>query len=479
MTPSANQRSDSERVAVAVLAAGIGSRMKSATAKSLHPVAGVPIIERVIRAGLAIDPDQMVVVVSEGLIDLPDRLGMNGEFEATTQVYPYGTAGAVRSAFDHLAPAKWLVSLLGDSPLLTGDSVRELIDGARQTGSRVTILTCVLDDAQTYGRIERDTYGNARRIVEFKNDLAQLRSGPTEINSGIMVLDAVWAREALVRLKENAQAGELMLTDILEIAIEDMQPHDPWPIATVAGHPDIALGINDRTQLGVADAVIRQRVRAQLQRDGVTIVGADTVFIDETVRIGRDTTILPFSTITGSTFIGSDCQIGPNAVLHNAQIADRVVVKSSTVTDSTIGEGTDVGPYSHIRDGAEIDAGVHIGTSAEIKNSAIGSGGMIGHFSYLGDATIGQNVNVGAGSITANFDGVNKHRTTIGDSTFLGCDTVLIAPIEIGADARTGAGSIVNRNVPAAATVVGMPARQIANRKSETVLANVVEKTRE
>jgi len=166
-------------------------------------------------------------------------------------------------------------------------------------------------------------------------------------------------------------------------------------------------------------------------------------------------------------------------VLHNAQIADRVVVKSSTVTDSTIGEGTDVGPYSHIRDGAEIDAGVHIGTSAEIKNSAIGSGGMIGHFSYLGDATIGQNVNVGAGSITANFDGVNKHRTTIGDGAFLGCDTVLIAPIEIGADARTGAGSIVNRNVPAAATVVGMPARQIANRKSETVLANVVEKTRE
>ncbi len=466
---STNQRSDTERVAVAVLAAGIGSRMKSALPKPLHLVAGVPIIERVIRAGLAVEPDQIVAVVSADLTDLPDRLGMVGEFEATAQVYPYGTAGAVRSALDYLEPAKWLVSLLGDSPLLTGGTVRQLIDGARATGARVTILTCIIDDAQTYGRIERDTYGNAFRIVEYKNDLPQLRSGPTEINSGIMVLDAAWAREALARLKENAQAREYLLTDILDIAIAERAASDPWPIATMAGHPDVALGINDRLQLSAAESIIRRHVRHRLQGEGVTIVGEDSVFIDETVEVGRDSVIMPFSIITGSTRIGSGCHIGPQAVLHNADIGDRASVRSSTVTDSSIGEGSDVGPYSHIREHTLVSPGVHVGTSAEIKNSSIGRGAMIGHFSYLGDVSMGQNVNVGAGSITANFDGVTKNRTMIGDGAFLGCDTVLVAPVEIGDHARTGAGSVVNRNVPPATTVVGMPARPIASRHSDAV----------
>lgn len=451
-------------MAVAVLAAGHGTRMHSSTPKHLHLVAGIPIVERVIRAGLAIDPDQVVAVVNADLLDLPDRLGMPGKFDAIPQRHAYGTAGAVRSALDHAEPCDWIVSLLGDSPLLTGDTVRELLDGAVATGSKITILTCALPEARNYGRIERDGKGRVVRIVEVKNDDPALRNGTTEINSGIMVLDAAWAKSALARLEANAGTGELQLTDILDLAIADLAEGEPWPIATMPAHPDVALGINDRVEQAEADAVIRRRVRERWQRQGVTIIGGDSVFIDETVEVGRDSVIQPFSMLTGATRIGTKCQVGPHAILHNATLLDGAVVRSSTVSDSTIGEGSDVGPYAHVRGGAEIGSGVHIGTSAEIKHSRIGQGTRVGHFSYLGDATVGKRVNIGAGTITANYDGVDKHRTRIGDNVFIGSDTVLIAPITIGEGARTGAGAVVNRDVAADMTVVGMPARSIARR---------------
>ncbi len=453
--------------------------MKSATPKHMHPVAGVPMVERVIRAGLAIEPHQLVAVVNPDMLDLPEQLAMVDQFETTTQTYPYGTAGAVRSALDHLDACSWLVSLLGDSPLLTGEIVRELVDGACANGSKITILTCTLPDAESYGRIERDDLGNVCRIVEQKNDKPELRIGATEINSGIMVLHAGWAREALARLKQNAQAGEYLLTDVLDLAIADRQADDPWPISTIAGHPDIALGINDRLQQSQADAVIRRRVREQLHKDGVTIVGGDTVFIDETVEIGADSVIMPFSVITGSTVIGTACQIGPHAILHNATIADRAAVRSSTVSDSSIGEGSDVGPYAHIRGNSHVGPDVHVGTSVEMKNSTIGPGTRVGHFSYLGDATLGERVNIGAGAITANYDGSSKHPTTIGDKAFIGSDTVLVAPVKVGDHARTGAGSVVNRDVAAGATVVGVPARQIARREVTSNLAASKNDTRE
>ena len=479
MTPDPNRRLDKGRIAVAILAAGHGTRMKSATPKHLHMVAGVPIVERVIRAGLAIEPDQIVAVVSPELADLPSQLGMDGRFETVVQDNPDGTAGAVRCALVHLEPATWLVSLLGDSPLLTGDMVRELIDGAQKSRSRVTILTCELPDAESYGRIVRDEHGNACRIVELKNDTPDQRSSPCEINSGIMVLDAEWAKEALSKVRLSAQAGEYLLTDILDVAIAEMDDGDPWPISTVTADPDVALGINDRVQQGQAEAVIRRRVRERLQRQGVTIIGAETVFIDETVEIGRDSVIQPFSVLTGATRIGTGCQIGPHAVLQNATIADGAAVCSSTVSDSTIGEGSDVGPYAHIRGQTEVGPDVHVGTSAEIKNSRIGKGSRIGHFSYLGDATVGEHVNIGAGAITANYDGTHKHPTMIGDNVFIGSDSVLIAPVTVGEGAKTGAGAVVNRDVPANTTVVGMPARSIARRNGEANRAASRDLTRE
>jgi bifunctional UDP-N-acetylglucosamine pyrophosphorylase/glucosamine-1-phosphate N-acetyltransferase len=452
-----------------VLAAGQGTRMKSGLPKPLHLVGGVPIVERVIRAGLAIDPGQLVVVVNDDMLDLPERLGMADMFETTTQTYPYGTAGAVRSAIDHLAPTDWIVSLLGDSVLLTGETVRALVDGAVSSGSKITILTCILPDAETYGRIERDKHGNACRIVEYKNDHPDHRNGATEINSGIMVLESAWARDALSRLEQNAQAGEYLLTDILEVAIADMREGDPWPIATVVGHPEVALGINDRQQQAEADAIIRRKVRQRLQREGVTIVGEESVYIDETVSVGPDTVILPFSVITGHTTIGSHCQIGPHAVLHNASIADHVHVRSSTVTDSEVGAGSDVGPYAHLRGNTRVGPNVHVGTSAEMKNACLGEGTRVGHFSYLGDASLGEGVNVGAGTITANYDGHAKHPTVVGDQAFIGSDSVLVAPLRIGAGARTGAGAVVTRDVADGTTVVGVPARPMTVRRPAPV----------
>ena len=458
---------DDHSVTVAVLAAGQGKRMKSALPKPLHRVAGVPIVERVIRAGLAVAPQRLVAVVNSDVLDLPERLGLSGQFDAVPQTHSYGTAGALRSALDKLPPSRWLVSLLGDNPLMTGDLVQYLIDGARTQGTKISILTCHLEDGKAYGRIERDAQGNVRRIVEHKVDDPAKRQGAIEINSGIMVLDAAWARGALERLEPNPLSGELYLTDLLDLAIEDHDSVSAWPIETVPAHRDVALGINNRQELAEAEDIVRERTRIRLMHEGVTLVAPETIVIDETVQIGADTTILPFSVITGQTTIGSNCQIGPHAVLHNATIADGVELRSSTVTDSSVGPGTRVGPYAHLRGNTRVGSRVHVGTAAEMKNTVVGEGSHVAHFSYLGDATVGAGTNIGAGTISANYDGTHKHPTTIGDNVFIGSDSVLIAPVTVEDGARTGAGSVVNRDVPAGTTVVGVPARPIASRRGK------------
>ena len=448
-----------DNVAVAVLAAGRGTRMKSGTPKHLHSVGGIPIVERVIRAGLAVEPDQLVAVVSPVLADLPAILGMSGAFTTTIQTIADGTAGAVRCALEALQPCRWLISLLGDSPLLTGDTVAVLLAGARRSGAKVTVLTCDLPDASTYGRIERNDAGDPVGIIELKNDDPLFRQGRTEINSGIMVLDAAWATGVLARMTRNETTNEFLLTDLVAIAVEERAAGEPWPVSTVAAVPDIALGVNDRRDLMAADAAARRLTRDRLLDTGVTIIGGESVVVDETVTVGPDTVLMPFTVITGKTTIGSGCTIGPGTVLHDAVIADRVTVRSSTVTASSIGEDSDVGPYAHVRAGCRIGSRVHIGTSAELKNSVVGDDSKSGHFSYLGDATLGRDVNIGAGTITANFDGEMKHVTTIGDRAFIGSDTVLVAPVTVGQGAATGAGSVVTRNVEPGSTVIGVPAR--------------------
>ncbi len=435
--------------------------MRSATPKHLHPVGGIPIVQRVIRAGLAIDPHQLVTVVSQPLADLPARLQMEGQFDTAVQHTPEGTAAAVRCAMDAMEPCDWIVSLLGDSPLLTGEVLQRLVDATIKSGSRLAILTCLMPQGGPYGRIDRDRHGNIRRIVEAKNDDPALRSGTTEINSGITVMEATWARDALARVERNVETGEFMLTDLVELAAAEAAPDAPWPIISVEAGPEVALGVNDRMQQAEADTSIRASVRERLAAGGVTIFGGDSVVIDDSVTIGADTVVLPGSILTGATAIGTGCRIGPGAVIDNSRIGDDVRVVSSTVTDSHLESGSDVGPYAHVRRESRIGPGVHVGTSAEIKSTSIGRGSKCGHFSYLGDATIGERVNIGAGTITANYDGSRKHATTIEDDTFIGSDTVLVAPVHIGSGAMTGAGSVVTRNVKGGTVVVGVPARAI------------------
>ena len=455
-------------VVVAVLAAGHGSRMRSAVPKHLHLVAGVPIVERVIRAGLGSGATRTIVMVSDGLADLSSRLDAPASsFETVVQGPPQGTADSVRQALDQAPEARWIVSLLGDSPLLTSDIVASLIDRAKASSSRVTLLTCIVPDAAAYGRIDRDEQGRVRQIVEFKNDAPARREGLTEINSGVMVLDAEWARHELARLPRDERTGEFLLTDVVDVAVQQAEVERDWPVDAFVADPSVSLGVNDRAQLAEADALARSRIRERLMRAGVTIVGPDTVFIDEDVSIGADTIIHPHSILRGGTTIGEGCEIGPMTVLDHAAIGNHVTVRQSTISSSEVGPGSDVGPYAHLRNGCRIGSNVHVGSYAEMKNAIVADGAKCGHVSYLGDVSVGIDANIGAGTITANYDGVSKNRTVIGDGAFVGSDSVLVAPVSLGRNATTGAGSVVTRDVPDDALVVGVPARQRQKQASE------------
>lgn len=440
--------------------------MRSGRPKHLQLVAGVTILERVLRAGLAIRPDRTIAVVSPALAAEPARLGMGDDVQVVVQDPPDGTAGAVRHALSAAPHCSWLVSLLGDSPLLTGEVVAQLLTGARQTGAKVTILSCWTDDRGAYGRVVRDDRDRVTQIIERKNDHPEAQEGPTEINSGIMVLDAAWAGPALARLEKDTATDELLLTDLVALAVAESGDSDnSWPVQSVIADQSFAHGVNDPVELARVDAIARQRIRERLMRSGVTIVGPETVFIDEHVEIAAGTTIMPFSVLTGRTRIGAGCTIGPHAVLDDATIEYGVSVIASTIRASSVAAGSDVGPYSHLRGGTRVGPNVHVGNYVEMKNADVGEGAKCGHVSYVGDATVGPESNIGAGTITANYDGRQKHHTTLGAGVFTGSGTVLVAPVDVGEGARTGAGSVVNRDVPPGATVVGVPARAIRRRQ--------------
>ena len=436
--------SSKPRVTVVVLAAGKGVRMNSRTPKVLHPVAGRPMLLWSMAAARALDPERTLVVTNpsqEGV-----QAALNGEAQTVSQAKQLGTGHALAQVTAAHRTAGPVVVLYADAPLLRGETLRALLAEHEKSRAAVTLLTANLDDPSGYGRIVRARTGTFRDIVEEK-DATHEQKEIHEVNSGVYVFTGRELWPALLKLENKNRAGEYYLTDVVNLIkgkVNTMAVSDPMEI----------LGINDRRQLAQAERVMRQRILGALMTSGVTITDPATTFIGADVQIGRDTVVLPFSFISGESTVGENCLIGPFAQINNAIIGDSCRIERAHIEKSTLATNVHVGPFSRLRPGSVLDDGVRVGTHAEIKNSHIGAGTAIAHFSAVLDSDVGAGANIGAGTITANFDGVDKHRTEIGDRAQVGSDTILVAPVRVGDDAYTAAGSVITADVPAGSLAI-------------------------
>ena len=434
--------------------------MRSATPKVLHQIAGLSMVEHVVRAATEIRPGQVILTIGPTSEQLRDALSCDLTF--AWQAEPLGTGDAVRAALPYLTPAiEWVVVIFGDHPLMSSETLQMLIDATLAAQPLLATVAVVLPEPGPYGRYRRDARGQVTGIVEAHED-TETYDGPTPVNSGACCVRRDWLETAIGDVPLSPK-GEYYLTALVELAAQATLPDDRDPVLLVTAPEEVALGINDRVELARAEAGIRRRINERHMRAGVTLVDPETTYIDADVRIGADTRIEPGCQLRGQTTVGSGCRIGPQSVIEDSTIHDNVVVRSSWVESSEIGEGVDIGPFAHLRPGVRIAPDVHIGNFVEMKNARIGAGTQIGHVSYIGDAELGERVNVGAGTITCNFDGYAKHQTTVGDDVFIGSDSMLVAPVTLGDGSRTGAGAVVTKNVPAGKTVVGIPARVIGS----------------
>ena len=427
---------------VVILAAGQGTRMRSQTPKVLHDLCGRPLLRWPIAAALEAGAEKIVVVDSprralEG--HLPDGVAL------AVQAKPNGTGGAVQAGMGEVQPGATLVVLHGDVPLVTADTIAELVGAHSEQGVAATMVTMVLEDPTGYGRVVRDAQGAVEAVVETKqpSDATAQQLAINEVNAGVFAFDGDALREVLGELQPHGE-GELYLPDVL-----------PALRATgraVAAHPisdnDQTLGVNDRVQLVQVRAVAQERMHAEHGRNGVTIVDPRSTVIEVGVQIGEDTVVEPSSFLRGSTSVGRGCRIGPLTTLIDATIGDAVRIPHSYLIQCEVRDGATIGPFAYLRPGALLRERSKAGTFVEIKNSDIGAGSKVPHLSYIGDADIGENVNLGAATITANYDGVDKHRTTIGDRVRTGVDTTLIAPVTLNDDAYTAANSAITKDVP-------------------------------
>ncbi len=445
-------------VAAVVLAAGKGKRMKSALPKVLHRICGRPMIAYVLDtlAALAV-PSPIVVVGHEGE---QVRAILGEGVRTVVQAEQLGTAHAVMQAMPLLEGfAGTVVILYGDVPLLRPETIDTLLAHHRAQGAAATVLTDVRDDPTGYGRIIRDGQGNVRRIVE-ESDASREEREVREVNAGTYAFEAGALREALRAVRPANVQGEYYLTDAIDVLLRGGHV----VAAIVATAAEECTGINSRRELAAAEALMRTAVLNDLMDAGVTIIDPATTYVHAGVRIGRDTVLHPGTSLEGATLIGEDCAIGPQARLVDAQVGDRVTIVASTVTRSVVGDDSRIGPYSHLRHGVRLGRFVEVGNYAEMKNATIGDRTKVHHKSYIGDATVGAGVNIGAGTITCNYDGRAKHQTVIEDGAFIGSDTMLVAPVRIGREAVTGAGAVVRHDVPPRGVAVGVPARVIKHR---------------
>lgn len=426
-----------------VLAAGLGTRMKSQTAKVLHEVAGEPLLGHVLRALRAADITEVVVVVGHQRERVTQYLATAAPWAGVAvQERMRGTGDAVRQAMPHVPDTATSVMVLaGDTPLLTGETLAHLWHRHAESGAAATILSARLADPTGYGRIVRRD-GEVREIVEHK-DATEAQRAIDEINSGLYVFDADALREGLRNLGSGNAQGEEYLTDVVGWLVGQGRP----VAADIADDPDEIHGINDRVQLAAAGAVLRQRVNEAWMRAGVTIEDPATTWIGADVVLEPDSVIRRNTELTGSTSVAAGAVVGPDSTLEDCEVASGATVLKSHVLGARIGPGATVGPYSYLRPGAELMESGKAGAFVEIKNARVGPGAKVPHLSYVGDAEIGEGSNIGAATVFVNYDGVAKHRTVVGRHVRIGSDTMLVAPVTIGDGAYTAAGSVITSDV--------------------------------
>jgi bifunctional UDP-N-acetylglucosamine pyrophosphorylase/glucosamine-1-phosphate N-acetyltransferase len=428
--------------------------MKSAVPKVLHPILGQPMLAYAIKAAVSATQEKPVVVIGHGAEAVQEKFG--GEVRFVIQHDRLGTGHAVQQAEPLLrGKADAVLVTYGDMPLIKAATLTRLVEAMCQHSGPVAMLTVIAEDPRGFGRIVRGPDGMVKEIVEEVQATSE-QLAIRELNPGVYCFRADWLWKALKQV-ELSPKGEYFLTDLVGIAVKGgkcvkaIQLDDPAEL----------VGINNRVHLAEATALMQQRINREWMLKGVTLVDPQRIYIESGVKIGMDTVLWPDTYLQGNTVIGEACSIGPGAIVRNTKIGDRCRVLSSVLEGAVMDNDVDIGPYGHLRKGAHLADGVHMGNFGEVKNSYLGPGTKMGHFSYLGDTTTGENVNIGAGTITCNYDGQKKHPTEIGSNAFIGSDTMLVAPVRLAEGARTGAGSVVTKDVPENSLAVGMPARVI------------------
>ncbi|NLY37039.1 MAG: bifunctional UDP-N-acetylglucosamine diphosphorylase/glucosamine-1-phosphate N-acetyltransferase GlmU [Tissierellia bacterium] len=429
---------------VVILAAGKSTRMKSKTSKVLHKILGKPILSYVVELAEEVEAEKTIVVIAPGSDEIPSLYG--DRLLYATQWEQKGTGDALKAATEHLT-AKTTLVLYGDAPFLRRESLHDFIDFHQ--GKDLSILSVCQENPRDYGRIVRGNKG-VEAIIEEKDCSPEQRK-ITEINSGILLMDTELMKENLQKLTISNAQGEYYLTDLVELFSSQGKIVD----AFVLDNPEETAGINDRSQLAQGTEVLQRRVVEKHLKEGVSIIDPRRVYIEADVKIAQDVEIWPDTYLLGNTIIEEGVYLGPGVHLEDCHIMKGALLEHTRGIKALVGPGTQVGPFAYLRAGSRIGAGCRIGDFVEIKNSTIGDGTKVSHLSYVGDADLGKNINVGCGTIFVNYDGVNKHRSTVGDEVFIGCNSNLISPVEIGERAFIAAGTTVDRDVPENALSIG------------------------
>lgn len=425
-----------------ILAAGQGTRMKSKLYKVLHPVCGKPMLMHIVNEVKQLNVAEIVTIVGHGAHKVKEVIGSSVSYALQSE--QLGTAHAVMQAREQLEQKKGVTLVVcGDTPLITKETMEQLIEHHKQMNAKATILTAKADNPTGYGRIIRDASGNVQRIVEEK-DATVAEKQIQEINTGTYCFDNESLFSALKKVNNNNAQGEYYLPDVIEI----LQKQNDVVAAYQTENFEETIGVNDRVALAQAEAVMRKRINEKHMRNGVTIIDPAHTYISPDVEIGQDTVIYPGCQLNGLVYIGSECKIGPNTELLDSKVGNRTVIKQSVVTESVIGDEVTIGPFAHIRPQSVLGNQIKIGNFVEVKKSTLADRAKASHLSYIGDAEIGKDVNIGCGTITVNYDGENKFKTIIKDGAFIGCNSNLVAPVTVGERAYVAAGSTITDDVP-------------------------------